>query len=144
MHYLEHPLPSLPRLRGHHLICLHFYRGEGYNEAFIANLESVLERAEEYGVEVCRGTDDVCCACPSRDLNRCAHTEHAEEEIQAMDDRALHLLGVRHGQTVQWGAVRKRLSGLFSEWYAACCDGCNWKRACEKNDLYRDLSAKTA
>ncbi|HDL01563.1 MAG TPA: DUF1284 domain-containing protein, partial [candidate division Zixibacteria bacterium] len=29
------------RLRAHHLICLHFYRGEGYSEGFIENLETV-------------------------------------------------------------------------------------------------------
>lgn len=34
------------RLRGHHLICLHFYRGEGYSREFVENLEDIVRRAK--------------------------------------------------------------------------------------------------
>jgi hypothetical protein len=132
---------SMARLRGHHLICLHFYNGKGYSEAFIANLERVVARAEAYGVEVCRGADDICSACPSLDLGRCTHTEHADKEILAMDDRALRLLDVRQGETVPWEHLRKGLSGLFLQWYTACCDRCIWKKACEDKDLFGHLKA---
>ena len=32
----------MAKLRGHHLICLHFYEGEGYDEPFIKSLEKVI------------------------------------------------------------------------------------------------------
>ena len=34
--------PSAIRLRGHHFICLQFYRGEGYSAAFVSNLARVV------------------------------------------------------------------------------------------------------
>jgi hypothetical protein len=35
------------KLRGHHLICLHFYRSEGYSREFVKNLEDIVRRATE-------------------------------------------------------------------------------------------------
>ncbi len=33
-------------LRGHHLICLHFFPGYGYDASFVESLRNVLKRAE--------------------------------------------------------------------------------------------------
>lgn len=52
------------RLRGHHLICLQFYRGEGYNQDFIKHLFNILERVQYEDVEVVEGVDEVCSVCP--------------------------------------------------------------------------------
>lgn len=67
-------------LRGHHLICLHFFHGEGYSEAFVRNLKEVLKRAEEE-VKVTDGADDVCRACPYLKNNRCEYDEGEDEEV---------------------------------------------------------------
>jgi len=45
------------KLRGHHLICLNFFRGEGYSEDFIKNIYSVMKKEK---VEIVKGADDVC------------------------------------------------------------------------------------
>ena len=34
------------KLRGHHLICLHYYRGEGYSNAYVEHLWKNGEKAE--------------------------------------------------------------------------------------------------
>ena len=49
------------RLRGHHLLCLLAYKGEGYSPAFIANLDRIAARltAGEDAVLV-DGPDDIC------------------------------------------------------------------------------------
>lgn len=52
------------KLRGHHLICLHFFKGEGYSKAFVENLREVVKRAENRTLEIVTGGDDVCAACP--------------------------------------------------------------------------------
>ena len=33
------------RLRGHHFVCLQFFRGEGYSEEFVTQLAVLLDRA---------------------------------------------------------------------------------------------------
>ena len=54
------------KLRGHHLVCLHFFKGEGYNLEYVENLAYILKRAEAGdGIEVAAGADDVCNTCPS-------------------------------------------------------------------------------
>jgi len=49
------------KLRGHHLICLNFFKGEGYSEDFISNIHSVIG---EDNIEIVQGPDDVCAWCP--------------------------------------------------------------------------------
>jgi len=51
------------RLRGHHLICLQFFRGEGYSPEFVENLAHVITNATESGALVVAGADRVCAAC---------------------------------------------------------------------------------
>ena len=60
------------KLRGHHLICLPFFTGDGYNPEFIRNLKEILIRAQSgEEVEVCSGVDDVCTMCPFLKERRC-------------------------------------------------------------------------
>lgn len=74
------------RLRGHHLICLHFYRGEGYSREFVENLEDVLRGAEEgEEIEVVEDADDICRACPTLRGGKCVAAPEADTEIREMD-----------------------------------------------------------
>jgi hypothetical protein len=124
------------KLRGHHLICLHFYDGEGYDEPFIENLEQVLEEIEREGVEVTADPDDVCEPCPHRQADRCTFSRTADREIREMDARALALLGLAPGKRVGWTWLRNTVETIFPEWYATHCHLCTWRSACEKSDLF--------
>ena len=62
------------KLRGHHLVCLHFFRGEGYSAEYVENLTRILERVEagaEIGVSA--EADDVCGVCPSLKGGKCSY-----------------------------------------------------------------------
>ncbi len=126
-------------LRGHHLICLHFFSGEGYDAAFIANLRNVIAVAEEGIVQVHSGADAICKNCPSLHFDRCLHTAQAEDDVQALDRLALRILGLAPGQYVRWRDIRNMLPSIFSTWYESSCNGCGWKWACEKKTLYLEL-----
>jgi hypothetical protein len=131
------------RLRGHHLICLHFFGGEGYGAEFRAALRGLLERAESgEAVEVVSGADDVCRRCPHLEAERCEYEEGADEEIRAMDEKALGLLGRRPGEDVEWHEIREAVLPVFGEWARSCCTGCTWKKACLKSPLWRALTRK--
>jgi hypothetical protein len=127
-------------LRGHHLICLHFFSGEGYDAAFVENLRNVIAVAEEGIVQVRDGADAICKNCPSLKFNRCTHSAQAEDDITALDRLALSLLGLSSGQLVSWQDIRNMLPSIFSAWYESSCNGCGWKWACEKKQLYMELS----
>ena len=41
------------KFRGHHLICLYFFSGEGYNNTYIDNLKIVMNRVKNNELEIC-------------------------------------------------------------------------------------------
>ncbi len=128
------------RLRGHHLICLHFFHGEGYHPEFIANLDKILQLARTGSeVELCEGPDQICIMCPYLRNRRCFSGENAEQEIREMDETAALLLGMRHADIVTWETLKSRIPRIFGRWADTYCGDCNWRKACEKTRLFRQL-----
>jgi hypothetical protein len=126
-------------LRGHHLICLHFFNGEGYDAAFTENLKNVLKRSEDEDIEICDGADDVCEKCPYLKDNKCQYDEGADEEIKEMDEMASSLLKIANGTKIRWQEIKERIPEIFSQWFANYCYDCDWNKVCEKNEFYQRL-----
>ncbi len=82
------PASMKAKLRGHHLICLNFFRGEGYSDDFIKNIYSVVGKEK---VEIVEGADDVCSRCPYLKENKCSNNEYTDEKILLQDKAALKL-----------------------------------------------------
>jgi hypothetical protein len=124
---------KLIKLRGHHLICLHFFRGEGYSPEFIERLTKILERAEA-GEEIVVSpiADEVCRICPYLKGVKCIYNKGADTEIREMDKTALKLLGLRNRDKVQWLNIREMLPDIFPEWAGKYCVKCDWRWVCEK------------
>ena len=131
----------MPRLRGHHLLCLHFFHGEGYDKEFADNLAMVLDLlgAPVRALDIVYGPDDVCVKCRHLQHGKCMHSDNADEEIRAMDAMAMRLLSVSPGKLIGWDEIRRRLPAAFPAWHAAHCRCCEWRRACEKDTLYLAL-----
>lgn len=119
------------KFRGHHLICLHFFKGEGYNEEFVTNLSNLVTRANaSESIIVTLDADDVCKACPYLEENSCKHKPDSEEQIRNLDNRALGLLGLIPGQSVIWHEIRSQVDLAPNEWFSSFCAGCDWKSLC--------------
>lgn len=131
----------MPVLRGHHLICLHFFNGEGYDSQFIDNLRSTLREIEARSVEICSGADDICRKCSYLINDSCQYDDNADDEILSMDRRALDLLGLSVGSKADWDVIRKRLPHVIRDWYAAYCGDCQWLKVCEQNACFREITA---
>ncbi len=115
------------KLRGHHLICLNFFRGEGYSEDFIKNIYEVIEKER---IEIVAGPDDVCARCPFLKDMKCGSYEYTDEMILVQDREALRLLGWRPDMTVDWNIIKTRLPGILKEWKAQFCEGCGYRKVC--------------
>jgi len=131
----------MPALRGHHLICLHFFDGEGYSQEFICNLKNVLQETEHSRIDICPGADDICTKCPYLKDDTCYYDKNAEEEILTMDGKALKLLNLSRGDNADWNDIRDAVPGIFAEWYVSCCKGCDWITVCGKNSFFQKLLA---
>jgi len=127
----HHPGESI-KLRGHHLICLQFFTGEGYSAGYVSNLRDVLKRAETgEEIEVCSGTDDICTPCPHREGDSCIYSRDAETEIKEMDRKAIELLELEVPMKVTWLAIKKKIPEVLYEWSLSYCKKCNWRPVCE-------------
>jgi hypothetical protein len=133
---MKFPLKSVIRLRGHHLICLHFFKGEGYNSQFLANLKNLLGRVKAgEEVEICSGADDVCKRCPYLRDGRCHYDSGAEDEIREMDRRALRLLRFYVHDKVKWQDIREKIPEILHEWSKDYCKDCEWRKVCRVSSL---------
>lgn len=115
------------KLRGHHLICLNFFRGEGYSEEFIKNIYSVVGKEN---VEIVAGPDEVCARCPYLNDNKCSNGDYTDEKILFQDKEALRLLGFKPGMMVGWKMISARLPGIMEEWKAKFCMNCGYLEIC--------------
>lgn len=119
------------KLRGHHLICLHFFKGEGYNKRFIDNLKGIVRNLEK-GVKgkIIEGADAVCEYCPHLKRNLCTYELGAEQEIQSLDSLALKLLKIKKGDAVLWKKIKNKLSKILPKWQELACPDCDWEKVC--------------
>ncbi len=129
-------MAGIAKLRGHHLICLQFFSGKGYNREFVDNLKSVLENAGKKGVEIISGADDICMSCPHLRNGKCSSDEQSDEEIAGMDRSALELLGKTAGMNTGWNSIREKIPAIFPLWHERYCKRCVWANACEDNYYY--------
>jgi len=121
------------KLRGHHLICLHFFTGEGYNFEFVANLRMVLGRAKSgEEIEICTGADDICRKCPHLKGERCFYDKNSDNEIRKMDRRAIKLLRLSAHGKIKWLEITSKIPEIIGEWADKYCETCGWRKACEK------------
>lgn len=119
------------KLRGHHLICLHFFKGEGYSEKFIDNLAQVIQNLEkDKFFEVIKGADDVCSACPYLKGNVCIYGAEGENEIRVLDNEALKLLKLGKGDKLNWKQVKTKIPKILPKWQEFACLDCDWKEVC--------------
>ncbi len=119
------------RLRGHTLLCLQGFRGEGYSPEFIANLASIHQDLAEHPdqwVEVTDRPDSVCQACPNLSAQGCRlNGERSEAEMQAQDRDVLARLGCRAGARYQWRDLLDRIRlQVTGDDLPAICGTCRW------------------
>ncbi len=118
------------RLRGHHLICLNFFRGEGYSEEFVENIKKIIEEKE---IKVIFGADDVCLKCPYLKNGICNYSENSEEEVVELDQFAYKLLNIYPSSVTTWEEIKRKLPEIMGKWKEFACKSCDWLDVCEKN-----------
>lgn len=117
------------RLRGHHLFCLQFFRGEGYSKKFIENLRKVVQRWDGEKAILVEGVDDVCKGCPHLEDGGCVY--FGEDKIREEDHLALRLLNLNVGDAIGKRDVADRITPPVRDaWRKDNCEGCMWEAVC--------------
>ena len=129
-----------PTLRGHHLVCLHFFSGEGFEPEFQKNLNQILSQVKKETIVIAQGADSICIRCEHIKNGKCEYQENQDEGILKMDTKALQLLELKPGERITWIEIKRKLSSIFKSWYESYCIQCDWQYVCKKNHLYDELS----
>jgi|SRR5262245_21599897 len=133
---MTHPIvrddASAPiRLRGHTLLCLQGFRGEGYSPEFVENMASVhrtLTDRPETWVEVLASTDVVCGACPHQQASGCTlNGVRSEEGMHDQDRVVLERLGLKVGDRIRWRDILERIRcSVRGDDLPSICGTCRW------------------
>jgi hypothetical protein len=118
-------------LRGHHLLCVHGFQGMGYSPEFIEKMAEIVERIrdpeQDFPIQVVRGFDDTCLACPNKGSERCEASPDSEEHVQFLDSNVLRHLGLQEGGVYLKSELLERTrQKVEPDDLAHLCEGCSW------------------
>ncbi|MHB8481760.1 MAG: DUF1284 domain-containing protein [Nitrospiria bacterium] len=122
------PIP----IRGHTLLCLQGFRGEGYDLMFTAHMSAIhqqLTHNPRLSVKVMTSPDTFCHSCPNLSPeNGCSlHGEGTEIKMVQQDEEVIRRLGLKMGEIVPWGTILQKISGTIKpEMLNEICGKCPW------------------
>lgn len=130
LHMSHDPVPPI-RLRGHTLLCLQGFRGEGYSPEFISNMAAIhqaLTQAPDRQIEVIASPDEICAACPHLQSSGCRlNGERSEAEMVEQDLVVIQGLGLKVGDRLRWVDLLERIRNSISgDDLPAICGTCRW------------------
>ena len=117
------------KLRGHHLLCLHGFRGFGYSPEFVSNMTSIRDKllnSPELEVEVNTSPDDICSVCPHLAEDRCARKNGSEDRTSGKDAVILERLSLSAGDRLPSGKLFTLAAERFGQGIDDLCSNCSW------------------
>jgi len=126
MDELAYPL----KIRSHHLLCILGFRGLGYSEEFVSNMEEVvgaLRSDPSLPITLVVGCDAICASCPHNKEGKCLKRANSEVDVPILDLELLKRLGLEAGSQMlageAWEEVKKRLAPKD---LTEICGDCEW------------------
>ncbi|HEY3298782.1 MAG TPA: DUF1284 domain-containing protein [Armatimonadota bacterium] len=116
------------KIRGHHLLCIHGFRGLGYSPDFVSNMQAILDtlmESPEMKIEAVDSPDAICAACPHLVEGACTRGE-GEPNVAARDLEVLRKLSLEPGGEISVREVFARTGVSFSGGLGEICASCSW------------------
>lgn len=117
------------RIRGHSLLCIQGFVGEGYSPEFVDNMmEIVASLRDDVPVTVIDGPDALCEACPNLSSDGCSlHGDGSERGVRTQDRDVMGRLGIAPGATLPWNEILARIRKLIEpDDLDEICGKCPW------------------
>ncbi|MEH7441287.1 DUF1284 domain-containing protein [Bacillus sp. JJ1122] len=118
-------------MRGHHLLCVHGFRGMGYSPEFVKKMESIVndirDPEQDFYIKVVAAFDDACMSCPHRGLEICEAGEGSNEHVLSMDGKIIRHLGLEPGSSyLKSCLVQLTAEKVEPEDLDYLCKNCSW------------------
>ena len=131
-------------LRGHHLFCIQFFQGYGYNSKFtkkMGQLISNLKNNPSLIIKLTTSCDSICANCPWYKENNCRESsKESENKLIEKDKQILSLLDLEEGTIISAGKLNKKVIELLSNInLVGICGKCQWFAICQKQHKQKKL-----
>jgi hypothetical protein len=117
-------------LRGHHLLCVHGFRGMGYSPEFVEKMKEIVEEIRdvtlEFPIRVVVGLDETCSFCPNKKGGYC-NSPKSDSFIVNLDEKVVSHLGIKEGEEYKKSELVSLVARKVTpEDLDHLCEGCSW------------------
>jgi hypothetical protein len=126
-------------LRPHHGVCLAWFQGHGYSDAFSAHMWRVLEELlANRSVRLTVQPDEICAACPRNLEGACVK----ETEVALLDRGVLAACRLEEGAELPFlelaRIIQERM--IVTGKRDFLCGSCQWKEYCQSPGRWAELT----
>lgn len=122
-------------LRPHHALCAGFFRGKGYSETFVENMEQIVGtlRGSDPLLTLRGAPDAVCRSCPHNRDGVC----DSADKVARYDAAVLRLTGLADSAALHWSELNALVRGriLAPDKLGEVCGDCRWYAICSQADV---------
>ena len=117
--------------KGHHLLCVHGFRGMGYSPIFVEKMTDIVvdirDEKNNFSIKVVADLDAACSACPNKEQTICEASEDSNEHVLSMDNKVIQFLGLTPGTTYEKSQlVQLTAENIKPNDLDDLCKGCSW------------------
>lgn len=118
------------KIRPHHGMCLAYFKGVGYSDAFVDNMIKIKDQlGKNPEVTLTLSADVICKSCPNDREGSCV----TADKVSRYDQGVLNCCGLQEGAAIHWeefsSVVRKEI--LDAGKRQQICGDCKWNELCQ-------------
>ncbi|MGD6900305.1 DUF1284 domain-containing protein [Bacillus infantis] len=118
-------------LRGHHLLCVHGFRGMGYSPGFVENMAEIVEDIrndrKQFRIKAVADFDHACQACPHKGKVICEASEGSNAHVLSMDAKVIEHLGIEKNREYDKHLLLSLTAAkVHPDDLDYLCEGCSW------------------
>lgn len=113
-------------IRPHHVLCMHGFRGKGYNDEFVASMASIIKDIQsnkEAKLNIVNNTDAICSKCPNKIGENLCETQ---ESIVHLDSQVIKALELAEGIYSYIEILDIIKNQLTEDDFEEICSNCEW------------------
>ena len=129
-------------LRPHHINCIFFYKGLGYSEDFIGEMNNLLTLLKEHSdtkIKLIVNCDTLCKNCPNKQLGDICITK---EKVDKLDYNTLQVYALKENEEYTFNEIIDTVYKHFNKnKFHKICSTCNWYKdgICSDNIIEEQL-----
>lgn len=114
-------------LRPHHILCMKFYKGKGYSEDFVDNMDKItglLKSKPDSIINLKAGCDILCSCCPHKtNEDGC----ESGQKVEFLDSAVITSFNLTDGKTYKYGELKELVDKtLTPSMLENICGDCEW------------------